>query len=67
LRDTTLAFLQIELPNGREYTFEYDNYQAYLTKVTLPSGGYIEYAYQGGNESQTLGDDVIAERRAAVR
>jgi RHS repeat-associated protein len=39
----------IQLPNGQQYTFEYENsnVESYggLTKVTLPTGGYIQYTW----------------------
>jgi YD repeat-containing protein len=35
----------ITLPNGKQYTFEYNNVHGMLTKVTLPSGAYSRYTY----------------------
>jgi RHS repeat-associated protein len=34
----------IVLPNGREYSFSYDNYGS-LTEITLPTGGTISYIW----------------------
>jgi len=54
--------LEIKLPNGRSYTFEYGNgiNQGYLTKVTLPSGGFISYEYGPGPVWAAFTDYVIA-------
>ena len=42
----------IVLPNGREYSFSYDNYGS-LTQITLPTGGTIAYIW--GNFPGGLG------------
>src|SRR5439155_6768964 len=36
----------LSLPNGRSYSFEYDPNFGELTRVNLPTGGYIKYVYQ---------------------
>jgi YD repeat-containing protein len=36
----------LSLPNGRSYTFEYDPNFGELTRVNLPTAGYIKYVYQ---------------------
>jgi hypothetical protein len=41
----------IDLPNERSYSFEYGHHQGFLTKVTLPSGGYIS-----GDSGFVVGD-----------
>jgi RHS repeat-associated protein len=47
---------EIDLPNGKKYLFTYEdtpNFSGYTTgrlkRLTLPSGGYYEYAYSGSN------------------
>lgn len=41
---TRQAISSIVLPNGREYTFSYDNYGS-LTEMTLPTGASIAYTW----------------------
>ncbi len=35
----------IVLPNGKSYTFTYDPHFGDITRIDLPTGGYIAYAY----------------------
>lgn len=56
----------MDLPNGRSYSFDYDHDQGFLTKVTLPSGGYIEFDYAGGNEDHDPANNYVVERRVSV-
>jgi RHS repeat-associated protein len=39
----------VELPNGKSYTFTFDNWGE-LSRVDLPTGGAHEYSYSGGIE-----------------
>ena len=39
------AIKQINLPNGRSYSFEYDANYGLLSKIKYPSGGSISYTY----------------------
>src|SRR5215472_11572478 len=39
------ATTSLSLPNGRSYTFEYDPNFGELTRVNLPTGGYIKFVY----------------------
>ncbi|HEY1525862.1 MAG TPA: RHS repeat-associated core domain-containing protein [Candidatus Angelobacter sp.] len=36
---------QLQLPNGRSYTFTYESGNLRLQRVTLPTGGFYEYDY----------------------
>lgn len=48
----------VDLPDGREYTFGYNQYGE-LTEITLPTGGKIEYVWQpspGTYGSQASGE-----------
>jgi hypothetical protein len=47
---------KITLPNNLAYTFSYDPAFGVLTKVTLPTGGYIRYSW-----------GAIAQRRSIVQ
>ena len=60
------ALKSIELPNGQTYTMEYEHDQAFLTKITLPSGAYIAYDYDGGNDNHALEADSVVERRVSL-
>ena len=51
--------LSIDLPNGRSYTFEYGHIQGFLTKVTLPTGGWIRYQYDWGSQFDPNNDRVV--------
>lgn len=82
--DTTMGSTKnlissITLPNGKQWLFEYVHNQGFLTKVTLPSGAYIKYAYvnQGTygmgwstgytpNYGASRADDYIVERRVSA-
>lgn len=45
-KTTTLSVLtQIAQPNGKNYLFEYNGGWGDLSKITLPTGGYIRYEY----------------------
>ena len=44
----------VELPNGKLYTFGYNEY-AELTQILLPTGGKIEYSYLSGSPTTTSG------------
>jgi RHS repeat-associated protein len=39
------AVSSIELPNGQEYTFQYDPGYGLVNKITYPSGGYVRYVW----------------------
>jgi YD repeat-containing protein len=46
LQETRGGYItSITLPNGKSYTFEYNNVNGYMTKMTLPSGAYVRYTY----------------------
>ena len=45
---------RLELPDGRNYRFFYNVY-AELTRIELPTGGAIEYDYDGGLTAGTSG------------
>jgi RHS repeat-associated protein len=36
---------EIDLPNGRKYTFQYDGTYAKPSKITFPDGGYVRYLW----------------------
>lgn len=36
---------EIDLPNGRKYTFQYDSAYGKVAKVTFPDGGYVRYVW----------------------
>jgi RHS repeat-associated protein len=57
---------KIILPNGRSYEFTYGHDQGFLTQVTLPSGGYIEYDYYNGNTSHNIDDNYVVARRVSA-
>jgi RHS repeat-associated protein len=40
------AISKITLPNNLAYTFSYENTFGQLTKITLPTGGYIRYTWE---------------------
>jgi RHS repeat-associated protein len=45
------AVTAITLPNGKQYTFSYDQTYGVLNKITYPSGGYV--SYQWGLDTQS--------------
>ena len=56
----------IELPNGQEYSFEYDSTTpgattyGLLNKIIYPSGGYVRYEWAlSSYQSQTLSDPAV--------
>jgi RHS repeat-associated protein len=49
------AVSSIELPNGQEYTFQYDTGYGLVNKITYPSGGYVRYVW-GLNPQSEYGD-----------
>lgn len=58
---------QVSLPDGRSYSFTYENtpgYSGYKTgrvaSVTLPTGGTISYAYTGGSNGIVCADGSTA-------
>ncbi|HEV8523364.1 MAG TPA: hypothetical protein VGQ71_02605, partial [Terriglobales bacterium] len=57
---------RIDLPNGRSYTFEYEqtpSFPTYTTgrikKVFLPTGGYYEYEYPAPNNGMNCSDGTV--------
>jgi hypothetical protein len=50
------------IPSLGSYVFEYDHDQGFLTKITLPSGAYSEYAYYGGNTDHDPEHNYIVQR-----
>jgi RHS repeat-associated protein len=53
------------IPDGRQYTFKYNDYGE-LARIDLPTGGAIEYDWQGyGDYSETSG--YIATTRSVYR
>jgi RHS repeat-associated protein len=50
----TMVVSAIELPNGKQYQFQYDSYSE-LARVILPTGGAIEYDYNSGVTDSTSG------------
>lgn len=65
----------IWLPNGQEYTFQYDSYGE-MSRVNLPTGGAFEYDYNGGFTTgyqdgvfSSVGPQIyrrVVERRAYI-
>lgn len=51
----------VQLPNGRSYQFRYNPYRE-LARVTLPTGGAIEYDYEGGELNGTTSGVVGSYR-----
>jgi RHS repeat-associated protein len=45
---------QVEYPDGRLYTFEYNSY-AEIAAINLPTGGAVQYDYGDGNNGTTSG------------
>jgi len=69
---TTTANLisEIDLPDGSKYEFQYEptpGYSGYYTgriaQVTLPTGGAISYAYEGGSNGILCADGSTATLR----
>lgn len=63
----------ISLPNGRSYSFEYETNSTYtsfktgrVSKVTLPTGGYIEYLYPGSNNGVNCSDGSLIKLEKEV-
>jgi len=55
---STPVISSISLPNGRSWTFSYGGAWGELSKVTLPTGGYIRYIYTTINNSAWAGGVV---------
>lgn len=60
---TTALVSEIDLPDGTKYTFSYEQTPGYpgdvtgrLKELTLPTGGYITYAYSGGSNGINCSD-----------
>lgn len=47
----------IWLPDGKSYKFKYNVYQE-LARVELPTGGAVEYDYEGGEQGGTMSGEV---------
>ena len=60
------ALTSIDLPNGQSYAFAYAHDQGFMTKITLPTGAYIAYEYQGGNTDHDLNHNDVVERNVSV-
>ena len=50
----------IELPNGKQYQFRYNGYLE-LSRVTLPTGGAIEYDYAPGLTDSPYQSGVVSQ------
>src|SRR5262249_17117058 len=64
--DTITVIKQINLPNGRSYVFDYCHDQGFLTKVTLPSGGFLAFDYVNGNSDHDVADNYVVARRVSA-
>jgi len=58
--------VSVTLPNGKQYPFTYEatpGFSTYVTarvkRVTLPTGGYYEYAYSGSNDGAYCPDGSV--------
>lgn len=41
----------IKLPNGQSYSFTYDSTYGNISRITYPSGGYVQYSYKLNTQS----------------
>jgi RHS repeat-associated protein len=53
----TIAYEQT--PNGNGFTNNGTYYTGRITKITLPSGGYVSYGYSGGNNGLNCNSNVV--------
>jgi hypothetical protein len=56
----------VTLPNNQQYQFKYNCY-AELARISLPTGGAIDYDYTSGSGAVTDGDDYQIYRRVVER
>ena len=68
--------IELKLPNGRMYSFEYEptpgtspeanETTGRLSKVILPTGGSYEYVYTGANEGINCDDGTIVQMSRTI-
>jgi YD repeat-containing protein len=54
----------VTLPNGQQYSFQYDSY-GYITHITLPTGGTVDYQWAnvGKADDASQGLRVVTQRK----
>ncbi len=64
---------EIDLPNGQKYLFTYEATPGYsgdvtgrLSKITLPTGGYYQYAYPGSNDGTNCADGTALNMTVTI-